>query len=197
MRRTIVEETVLLASVIKWILLASCTGVLVGLAATAFLSLLLLATSASAQYRYFFILLPGALFLSSLLTKYLAPDAEGHGTEKVIEAIHKQASRIPLAVVPVKLLATIITLASFFNVPYLHAPAIPMATINEALLLRVISALLIVGLRLGRKFSDAFRVWPPVRGIIGGGGRHRQLPGDRPSQCVSIPGPGGKEVFVT
>jgi chloride channel protein, CIC family len=264
-RRTIVEESVLLVSVIKWIVLASCTGVLVGLGATAFLSLLSWATNTSSHYRYTFLLLPVAFFLSSLLTKYLAPDAEGHGTEKVIEAIHKHSSRIPLAVVPVKLLATIITLAiggsagkegpcaqiwagisaffarvlnldendrrklvicgisagfatvfgtpiagsifgvevlfvgsllyevllpsfiagvtayqvsSFFEIPYLHSAAIPMAPINEALLLKVIlsgivfgviSALLIVGLRLGRKLSDKFRVWSPMKGLIGGG----------------------------
>jgi H+/Cl- antiporter ClcA len=265
MRRTIIEESVLLLGVTKWIVLASCTGVLVGLAATAFLSMLLLATNVSGLYLYTFLFLPAALFLSSLLTKYLAPDAEGHGTEKVIEAIHRHASNIPLVVVPVKLLATIITLAiggsagkegpcaqigagisslfarvlnldegdrrklvicgisagfaavfgtpiagaifgvevlfvgtllydvllpsfiagitayqvsSFFAVPYLHTPGITMTSINELLLLKVIisgivfgimSVLLIAGLSLGRKLSNAFRVWSPAKGIIGGG----------------------------
>lgn len=46
------------------------------------------------------------------MVKYLAPDAEGHGTEKVIEAIHKRSGKIPILVVPVKLVATIITLAT-------------------------------------------------------------------------------------
>lgn len=265
MRRTIIEESVLLLGVTKWIVLASCTGVLVGLATTAFLSMLGLATNASSLYSYSFLLMPAAFFLSSLLTKYLAPDAEGHGTEKVIEAIHRHASNIPLIVVPVKLLATIITLAiggsagkegpcaqigagissffarildldegdrrklvicgisagfatvfstpiagavfgvevlfvgnllydvllpsfiagvtayqvsSFFAVPYLHTPAIAMTGINELLLLKVIisgivfgimAILLIVGLNLGHKLSNAFRVWSPARGIIGGG----------------------------
>jgi len=41
----------------------------------------------------------------------LAPDAEGHGTEKVVEAIHKNAGKIKPIVVPIKLVATIITLA--------------------------------------------------------------------------------------
>ena len=44
------------------------------------------------------------------MIKYLAPDAEGHGTEKVIEAVHKRWGKIKLAVVPVKLVATIITI---------------------------------------------------------------------------------------
>ncbi len=44
------------------------------------------------------------------MIQYLAPDAEGHGTEKVIEAIHKRWGKIKLAVVPVKLIATVITI---------------------------------------------------------------------------------------
>jgi H+/Cl- antiporter ClcA len=111
MKHTIAEESILFASVIKWIALASCTGVIVGIATTVFLYLLALATNFTGHYPYAFLFLPVALFLSSLLTKYLAPDAEGHGTEKVIEAIHKRASLIPITVVPVKLLATLITLA--------------------------------------------------------------------------------------
>ena len=35
------------------------------------------------------LLLPLALALSSFITKYLAPEAEGHGTERVIEAVHR------------------------------------------------------------------------------------------------------------
>ena len=45
------------------------------------------------------------------MIKYLAPGAEGHGTEKVIEAVHKQSGRIKPMVVPIKLIATVITLA--------------------------------------------------------------------------------------
>jgi H+/Cl- antiporter ClcA len=264
MKRTLTEEIVLLLGVTKWIVLASCAGVLVGLAATVFLLALLWATNAASLYSYTFFFLPVALFLSSLLTKYLAPDAEGHGTEKVIEAVHKHAGDIPLAVVPVKLLATVITIAiggsagkegpcaqigagtasffarmlnldeidrkklvicgisagfatvfgtpiagaifgvevlfigdilydvllpsfiaaitayqvsSFFGVPYLYGPVITMPGISETLLLKVIiagivfgimSVLLVTGLSLGRKLSNAFRVWSPVKGIIGG-----------------------------
>jgi H+/Cl- antiporter ClcA len=49
--------------------------------------------------------------LSTLLVYYLAPEAKGHGTEKVIEAIHKRFGRINPVVVSVKLVATIITIA--------------------------------------------------------------------------------------
>jgi len=111
MKRTITEESVLFASVIKWIVLASCTGIIVGLAASAFLGVLSWSTARADHYAFTFLLLPLAFFISSLLTTYVAPDARGHGTEKVIEAIHKHNSIIPAAVVPVKLVATVITLA--------------------------------------------------------------------------------------
>ena len=61
---------------------------------------------------YYYLLLPAAFFLSALMVDVLAKDAAGHGTEKVIEAVHKYSGRIKAAVVPVKLLATVITLAS-------------------------------------------------------------------------------------
>lgn len=111
MRRTITEESILFASVIKWIVLASCTGIIVGLASTAFLGILSWSTARANHYPYTFLFLPLALLVSSLLTTYMAPDARGHGTEKVIEAIHKHGSLIPASVVPVKLLATVMTLA--------------------------------------------------------------------------------------
>ena len=111
MKRTITEESILFASVIKWIVLASCTGVIVGLAATAFLGILSWSTTQADHYTYTFLFLPLAFFVSSLLTTHVAPDAKGHGTEKVIESIHKHGSVIPASVVPVKVLATVITLA--------------------------------------------------------------------------------------
>src|ERR1035438_7924967 len=111
MQKRITESTVLFISIIKWVVLATIAGAVVGLATTFFLKLLTLATELSHQWSYWYWLLPVALFLSTVLVKYLAPEAKGHGTEKVIEAIHKRAGKIPILVVPVKLLATIITLA--------------------------------------------------------------------------------------
>ena len=111
MRRRLTEPTVLFLSIIKWVFLATVAGVMVGGATALFLKLLSWATGLSHQSPHSFWLLPIAMFLSALLVKYLAPDAQGHGTEKVIEAIHKRAGKIPVLVVPVKLVATIITLA--------------------------------------------------------------------------------------
>ena len=111
MRKQITESTVLFISIIKWVFLATIAGAIVGGATALFLKILGWTTGIGQQSPYTFWLLPIALFLSALSIKYLAPDAEGHGTEKVIEAIHKRSGKIALIVVPVKLAATIVTLA--------------------------------------------------------------------------------------
>ncbi|MBW6485797.1 MAG: chloride channel protein [Syntrophobacterales bacterium] len=109
MKKRIAEESILFISVIKWVVLATGVGALIGLVVTFFLKLLAWGTAAGQSHPYTFLLLPAALFLSALLTR-IAPDAKGHGTEKVIEAIHKRAGKINATVVPVKLVATLITL---------------------------------------------------------------------------------------
>jgi H+/Cl- antiporter ClcA len=111
MRRKVVESSVLFISIVKWLFLASCAGILVGLSTTVFLKALGFSIAAASGYQYYYLLLPAALFLTALIVKYLAPDAEGHGTEKIIEAVHQRSGRIRLMVVPVKLVATIITIA--------------------------------------------------------------------------------------
>jgi H+/Cl- antiporter ClcA len=110
LKKTFVEEAVLFISIIKWAVLATLTGITVGLSSTFFLKSLGWSMDWAQTHPYYFLLLPVALFLSSLMIQYLAPDAEGHGTEKVIEAVHKRWGKIKLAVVPVKLVATIITI---------------------------------------------------------------------------------------
>ncbi|MFA5271511.1 MAG: chloride channel protein [Candidatus Omnitrophota bacterium] len=111
MRRRLKEETILFVSVIKWVFLATIIGIIVGSSTALFLKILNWSMGATGKYTYYFLLLPVALFLSALIIKYLAPDAQGHGTEKVIEAIHKHAGKIKAIVVPVKLVSTIITVA--------------------------------------------------------------------------------------
>ncbi|HPG56711.1 MAG TPA: chloride channel protein [Candidatus Wallbacteria bacterium] len=110
-KRKIAEETILFFSISKWVLLSTVIGAIVGTAAAVFLKILNWSISFRNQFDYYYYLLPLAFLISVLLVKYLAPEAEGHGTEKVIEAIHKKDSNIDLMVVPVKLLATIVTIA--------------------------------------------------------------------------------------
>lgn len=105
------EESVIFMSVFKWLVLATVIGIIVGFSTSLFLRILNSSTAYAAQFSWYFLLLPFALLASTLIVKHLAPDAEGHGTEKVIEAVHKRSGRIKAIVVPVKLVATIITLA--------------------------------------------------------------------------------------
>jgi len=110
LRKAVVEQSVLFVSILKWVFLASCAGVLVGFATTVFLKILNHGIAYTEGLQFYF-LLPAALFLSALIITYLAPDAKGHGTEKVIEAIHRKSGKMNPLVVPVKLAATVITIA--------------------------------------------------------------------------------------
>lgn len=111
MKRRLKEESVLFISVFKWLVLATVIGIIVGLSTALFLKMLNWSTAFTGRFSWYFLLLPFALLASALLVKYLAPDAEGQGTEKVIEAVHRRSGKIKAIVVPVKLAATIVTLA--------------------------------------------------------------------------------------
>ncbi len=112
LRRHLTEESVLFVSVLKWVMIATAVGVIVGAATAGFLYLLGWSIARGQSQPLYFLSLPVAFFLSAAMIRLFAPDAEGHGTEKVIEAFHKRAGRIAPPVVPVKLLATLVTLAA-------------------------------------------------------------------------------------
>ena len=101
----------LFVDMIKWIIYASCIGIVVGLSTGIFLRALGWSISTVGNYSYYFLLLPVALFACELIVKKLAPEARGHGTEQVIEAVHLRSGKIDPKVVPVKAVATIITIA--------------------------------------------------------------------------------------
>jgi len=62
------------------------------------------------KHKYYYLALPLVFYFNYLLVKAV-PEIEGHGTEKVIEAIHKENGKIRWQVVPLKLITTILTLA--------------------------------------------------------------------------------------
>ena len=111
--KKILEQTTIIAGVLKWTLLSGLIGIIIGMAVTLFLNILHFseASRSSLPFHYYY-LLPFGLMLSVWLTKTFAPDAKGHGTEKVIEAVHKKSGEIKVSVIPVKLIATVITLFS-------------------------------------------------------------------------------------
>jgi len=112
-RNRLTEETALFASVAKWLFLSTVIGLVVGAGVSLFLKAIeyFIDRQGSLPFHYYFFL-PLALFLSVYLVKKFAPDAEGHGTEKVIQAIHEKDGKIDVAVIPIKVLATIITIAA-------------------------------------------------------------------------------------
>jgi len=111
-KQLLFEESILFISIIKWFFLASCIGAIVGLSTAVFITILNESTAFTSHYKYYFFFLPAALFISALLVKYISPEAKGHGTEKVIEAVHKFGTKINPIVVPVKLFTTVITIAA-------------------------------------------------------------------------------------
>jgi len=108
------EQFILAYALIKWLFLAVIAGVSVG-GLTAFFILSLewaIDFVASLPPLSLVVLLPAGLVTSTLMILTFAPDARGHGTEKVIDAIHQKSGCIDVKVIPVKLVTTIITLAT-------------------------------------------------------------------------------------
>lgn len=107
----IAEQTVMFATITKWILISSSIGALIGVIVTFFLKFLEYCENSRSSLPFdYYYLLPFALVVTVIIVKKFAPTAEGHGTEKVIEAVHKNAGEMNLSVIPVKLLATVITI---------------------------------------------------------------------------------------
>jgi len=104
------EESIFFISAIKWISISTFIGIIVGTVVALFIKLVSYGVKYVSNIPYYYLLLPIALFLSSFIIIKLAPDAKGHGTEKAIEAVHKNAGRSDFKVVPVKLTSTLITI---------------------------------------------------------------------------------------
>jgi H+/Cl- antiporter ClcA len=109
------EHAALVVTTLKWAVLGATAGVCVGGGTRAFLwsleaSTRLAGRLAVGPFRPY-LLLPLALPVCVWLIRTFAPAAKGHGTEAVIAAIHTRSGRVDWLVAPVKLLATVVTLA--------------------------------------------------------------------------------------
>lgn len=109
------EHAALLISTLKWSLLGAVAGLCVGAATRGFLWSLAAGSRLVAgldlgpvpSYALLIVALPASVWL----IRTFAPTARGHGTEAVIAAIHRDSGKVDWKVAPVKLLATVITLA--------------------------------------------------------------------------------------
>lgn len=111
MRKHVAEQTVIFFSVTKWLILSSAVGIMIGALMSLFLNILKNAEELRGDlgFSYYF-LLPFALMLTLWIVRTFDKSATGHGTEKVIEAVHKREGKINITVIPVKLVATVITI---------------------------------------------------------------------------------------
>lgn len=110
MKRIFLESTIILSSIIKWVFISISIGVIVGSSTTFFVKILDYGTLMTNSYSPYYFYLPIGLLLSTLIVSKFAPQAEGHGTERVIEALHKKSGKIDIKVIPIKLIATVITI---------------------------------------------------------------------------------------
>ncbi len=111
MKKHVAEQTVIFFSVTKWLILSSAVGIMIGALMSLFLNILKNAEELRGDlgFSYYF-LLPFALMLTLWIVRTFDKSATGHGTEKVIEAVHKREGKINITVIPVKLVATVITI---------------------------------------------------------------------------------------
>ncbi|MBU0632266.1 chloride channel protein [bacterium] len=111
MKKHITEQTVIFFSVFKWLILSSVTGIMIGYLMSLFLKTLQVAEHGQGMlpFHYYF-LLPFGLMLTIWIIRTFDKNATGHGTEKVIEAVHKEDGYINAKVIPVKLVATVLTI---------------------------------------------------------------------------------------
>jgi H+/Cl- antiporter ClcA len=111
MKKHSLEQISIFMSVAKWLLLSSIIGIVIGGVVTLFLDMLQYSESKRnlLPFSYYY-LLPFAFMFTIWVVKTFAPDAHGHGTEKVIESVHKKSGKVDVLVIPVKLFATIVTI---------------------------------------------------------------------------------------
>ncbi len=112
MKKSPTGQLAVFLNVIKWLLLASAVGSIVGLSTAAFLKALGWATTLTHGFSYYFLMLPAALFASEALARALAPEAAGGGTDRVIKAVNRRSGKVAPLVAPVKFVASIITIAA-------------------------------------------------------------------------------------
>ncbi|RXJ56288.1 chloride channel protein [Candidatus Marinarcus aquaticus] len=107
------EQTIMFASITKWILISSVIGALIGAIVSFFLKVLeyFENTRSALPFDYYYTL-PFALVVTVIIIRKIAPNAKGHGTEKVIESVHKHSGKMDVKVIPVKLFATVLTIFS-------------------------------------------------------------------------------------
>lgn len=107
------EQAVVFTSVSKWLFLSALIGVLCSSFIVLFLKILHFSENSRTLLGFpYYYTLPFALVLTVWIVKKIAPKASGHGTEKVIEAVHQNNGEINWKIIPIKTLVTVLTIFS-------------------------------------------------------------------------------------
>jgi len=113
MKKHLTEETIIFFSVFKWLILSSIVGIIIGYLMSVFINTIHFAENSQSMFPFpYYFMLPLGLMLTVWVIQTFDKNATGHGTEKVIEAIHKKDGKIDFTVIPVKLTATVLTIFS-------------------------------------------------------------------------------------
>jgi len=103
-----VNYRILIANLIKWIILGSIIGVVIGAIASLFLNVLQIATNTRINYQWLIFFLPlGGAIVSFLYTKYGKVSLQGNNL--ILDQIHEGDREIPLRMAPLVFIGTIIT----------------------------------------------------------------------------------------
>lgn len=108
-RKNLAYQIVILASILKWVFLASVVGSATGFLTTGFLKVIHFIPHLTADYSYSFYFLPLVLFSITLLNYYY-PGTEGIGTNRLIRAIHQKYGRIEVRTIPLRVLYSFLLL---------------------------------------------------------------------------------------
>ncbi len=102
------EQCHLLVQMLRWLLIASCAGVLAGSASALLLVSLNLATEIRESHRWLIAFLPLAGLFVGCMYKYLGASVEA-GNNLILDEVHDAQATIPLRMTPLILLGTFVT----------------------------------------------------------------------------------------
>ncbi len=157
----------------KWSAISVVVGVAVGLAAVAFSSSLqwmVLRVDYLRKTPWVYLLPAVGLAVSGIITSAFAPEAAGHGTDAVIRAYNVKWGKTSLLVVPVKLVASVFTIA-FGGSAGREGPTVQMGGgvgyfIGRMLRLKLVDTRRIVICGMAASFGAIFTA-PIAGGIFG------------------------------
>jgi H+/Cl- antiporter ClcA len=112
-RATYVEPFVMLGTLMRWFVLASITGAIVGVGTSIFLRSLLFSIGETQNVPLWvhMILLPIGGLMNGLLLYYGYNHGTNYGNDSVIASVHERKGKMPFKTSPIKPIAAIFTLA--------------------------------------------------------------------------------------